>query len=79
MGGEELSYLDPPVERVTPVGQAPRIMRCRVNYRERLLGERDVPYKPDTIPRLKCRSNPLDYRRDGVLCLHHCLKQVVAL
>src|SRR5206468_105571 len=30
-------------------------------------------------PRLKSRSNPVDYWCDGVLCLHLCLKQVPTL
>ena len=68
MSGKELSDLDTPVERVRGVEPAPRIIRGRENFRERLLGERQFPYKPDTIPRLKRGSNPIDYRRDGVLC-----------
>ena len=47
---KELSYLDPPVERVRLVEPAPRIIRRRKNFRGRLLGERDVSYNPNTIP-----------------------------
>src|SRR6266536_1217308 len=68
MSCKELSDLDTPVVRVRPSVPAPRIIRCRKNFRERLLAERHVPYEPDTISRLERRSNPVDYRRDGVLC-----------
>src|SRR6266404_8165681 len=79
MSCKKLSDLDTPVVRVRPSVPAPRIIRCRENFRKRLLGERHVPYQPDTISRLERRSNPVDYRRDGVLCLYLCLKQVVAM
>src|ERR1041385_3475632 len=68
-----------PVERVWRVEPAPRIIRCRVDFRERLFSNRQYPYKPHTMARLKRRSNPVDYWRDGVLCLHLYLKQVVAM
>ena len=42
------------------------------------LNER-VPCKPDTIPRLKRRDNTVAYRREGVLCLDLCVKQVPTL
>src|SRR4029077_8140332 len=74
MSGKELSYLGTPVERVRHVEPAPRIIRRRGNFQNRLLGDRHVPYKPDTIPRLERRGNTVDYWRDGVLCFHLCLK-----